>query len=298
MGGCPTDEAMRYNESSDSEVLHLKHQTNSSAFSVSTWSLHRSLGLFYRDAQGGRVGEPKWGAGTTTLRDIPKQAAERGIGQLEICHFHFPSTEPDYLISLQDALHEAGVHFLTLLIDQGDITHPDPTERENEIEEIRRWIRVAGASGAERVRIIAGDAAPTPETLQLSVDGLRLLCETAEEHGVRVVIENWHPLVDRPEELLTLLETLAGEVGLLFDFGNWHGERKYADLARIAHLAESTHAKANYVAPGVLDEADYSRCLQILRDGGFTGPHSLIFDALGDEWIEIVKLREFIAAAG
>nr|WP_245992596.1 TIM barrel protein [Capsulimonas corticalis] len=210
-----------------------------------------------------------------------------------------PSTDAAYLGELKASLAASNIQCLTLLIDEGDLTHPSPQARQTDIETVRRWIAVAGELGAARVRVIAGKSAPdaSGDMLRLSAQHLHELAQYAGDHGVRVVTENWFALLDRPAEVLHLLEALDGEVGLLLDFGNWTGERKYADLAQIARLAESTHAKANYDADGNLQTADYAHCLKICADAGFQGPHSLIFDSAGDEWTEIAKLRDFVLAA-
>jgi hypothetical protein len=47
------------------------------------------------------------------------------------------------------------------------------------------------------------------------------------------VITNWLDLLAGPREVAQVLDRLGGEVGLLADFGNWKGPRKYADLAAI-----------------------------------------------------------------
>ena len=75
---------------------------------VSTWSLNKSL------------------TAGTPLLDIPAQVAAHGLGKLEVCHFHFPSTEPGYLAEFRAAVEAAGIEFYTLLIDEGDLTSPDP----------------------------------------------------------------------------------------------------------------------------------------------------------------------------
>ena len=263
---------------------------------VSTWSLHRLLGQRFDGWDQDRVASQAGEAGATTLLDIPAQAAAHGIGRIEICHFHLPSTDPAYLGELKSALAESNVECLTLLIDEGDLTHPDESTRDAHVETIGRWMDVAGKIGASRARVIAGQTPPdaTGDVLRLSAQSLHALALRAADVGVRVVTENWFALLDRPAEVLQLLDALDGEVGLLLDFGNWNGERKYADLAQIASLAESTHAKAYYDAEGNLQARDYARCLQICADAGFQGPHSLIFDAAGDEWTEIDKLRDFI----
>jgi sugar phosphate isomerase/epimerase len=247
---------------------------------VSTWSLHRLLDK-------------------AALLDIPAQAAAHGIGRIEICHFHLPSTDAAYLAELKASLADSQIECLTLLIDEGDLTDPSEATRGEHVETIGKWIDVAGEIGAARARVIAGKASPDAggEALRTSEQNLRVLARRASDRGVRVVTENWFALLDRPAEVIQLLDALDGEVGLLLDFGNWSGERKYGDLARIAPMAESTHAKGNYDDAGNLLSEDYARCLKICADAGFQGPHSLIFDAAGDEWTEIDKLRDFVLSA-
>ncbi|MBV9849069.1 MAG: sugar phosphate isomerase/epimerase [Armatimonadetes bacterium] len=249
---------------------------------VSSWSLHRRLT---------QEGVP--------LLDIPAEAAAHGISRLEVCHFHFPSTDPGYVKDLRGALDDAGVKFFTMLIDAGDLTHPDRTRRTEDEAMIAGWVDTAAACGAERARVIAGDAVPEPDgmALVLSAAALGHLARRAEAGGVRLVTENWHALLDRPQEVLELLEELEGQVGLMLDFGNWKGERKYDDLAQIAPFASSTHCKADYPAAGQINRADFTRCLDICRDAGFSGPHSLIFDGPltdGGEWASLDEMQEIV----
>ena len=246
---------------------------------VSTWSLHKSL------------------SGGTPLLDIPSQVAAHGLSKLEVCHFHFPSTDTEFLTRFRTAIAESGIEFYTLLIDEGDLTHPDPAERQKAVEGMCRWIDIAAECGAARVRVSAGNASPTPENLQLSVLGLEEVCRYAKSMGVGIVTENWHELLDHPAEVLSLLASLHGDLGLKMDFGNWGGVRKYDDLPKIAPLAVCTHAKAAFTAPGILDEADFAHCLAICRDAGFSGPHILIFSDPGDEWESLDLMRDFVLAA-
>lgn len=243
---------------------------------VSTWSLHKSL----------TVGTP--------LLDIPAQVAAHGLSKLEVCHFHFPETSPAYLRQFRAALESAGVEFYTLLIDEGDLTHPDPTERARTLALMTHWLEVAAACGAGRVRVIAGDAPPSAEALALSVQGLTEVVRRAEAYGLRIVVENWHPLLEHPAEVLALLAQMPGKLGLKLDFANWNAPRKYDDLVRIAPLAECTHAKAHFAAPGKMDRDDFTRCLNICREAGFTGPHILIFSDPGDEWQSLDMMREAV----
>ena len=253
--------------------------------SVSTWSLHRQLGRpdFYGPDEGKQIPVATHGRGELSLLELPARVAEFGINTLELCHFHIPSLDKGYLNELRGALKAADVELFSLLIDHGDITDPEYADRD--LVWIGEWIEIAGRLGATCARAIAGKAAPSAETLEISRNGLQKLAARAEANGVRLMTENWFSVLSTPENVLTLLDRLDGEVGLCLDFGNWKGETKYADFEAIAPRAESCHTKAHFLAPGAMDKDDYIRCLDLTQDAGFSGPHTLIYDGPGDdEW--------------
>jgi sugar phosphate isomerase/epimerase len=257
-----------------------------SRLSVTTWSLHRTLGLTYPDAPGQErqaVGRETYGPGEVTLLDLPARVAATGIHTMEICHFHLPSRDRAYLGELRGALDDAGVRLFSILVDDGDLTHVDHGARDREW--IGGWIDTAAALGAERARVIAGKAEYSRETMARSVASMRDLAERGKQQGVRVTTENWFALLSRPEPVHELLDRLEGTVGLNGDFGNWGGPTKYDDLAAIFPRAESSHAKAHFPEPGQIDREDYVACLDLARRAGFAGPHTLVYDGPGnDEW--------------
>jgi hypothetical protein len=261
--------------------------------SVSTWSLHRALGLTYPDADGPRTAKESFGPGTVSLLEIPARIAAMGIRTLEICHFQIPSRDTAYLNELRGALDAAGVELFSVLIDAGDITHPDDHARD--LAWIAGWVDTAGALGAKRARVIAGKQPFRAETLALSTQGLRELASRGQAQGVRVTTENWFDFLARPEHVNTLLDGLEGAVGLNLDFGNWRGPTKYADLAAIAPRAESAHAKCAFSAPRAPDADDYRRCLELCRAARFSGPYTLIYDGPDDnEWEGLALERELV----
>jgi sugar phosphate isomerase/epimerase len=267
--------------------------------SISTWSLHRGLGPIYKPAAdgSGRL-EPNggYGSGEWPLLEVPAQLAERGIEWLEICHFHFPSIDAGYIAELRRALDFAGVKLHSVLIDAGDITHPEAARREADLNWIKSWISVAARCGAKRVRVIAGDAQPDAEgrAVRLSAAGLSQLSHYARERGLQVITENWHALTMDPKSLVALLDRLEGEVGLCVDFGNYSGPEKYAKLEKIMPHADSIHAKAHFPEAGRMDRDDFSRCLDLSKTAGFAGPYTMIFDGPGDEWTSLGMIQEEI----
>jgi sugar phosphate isomerase/epimerase len=218
-----------------------------------------------------------------------------GIDRLHICHFHLKSRDPVYLGEVRAALADARVVLETLLIDDGDITHPADGRRD--IDWIGRWIGAAAALGAKRARVIAGKQPPTPETLDRAVGALGELARRGEAEGVRVITENWHDLLCGPREVNEVLDRLAGQVGFLVDFGNWKGAGKYADLTAVFGRAEDSHAKASFPRTGEIDADDFSRCLAIAKAAGYEGPYTLIYEGFdADEWQAIAIERDFVLA--
>ncbi len=263
--------------------------------SVSSWSLHRQLGKpgFTGPAHDMQIPTETHNMGPIPLLDLPKRIFEFGINTMELCHFHLPSVEKTYLFELRAALQDADVELFSLLIDEGDITHLSNAERD--IAWIERWIDIAGELGAKCARVIGGKAEPTKETLTQSQNALSKLTERADTAGIRLMTENWFSIFSTPENVMTILDQLDGKVGLCLDFGNWRGETKYTNLAKIAPLAESCHTKAHFTAQREIDKEDFIQCLELTKNAGFTGPHTLIYDGPGDdEWEGLAIEREVV----
>jgi sugar phosphate isomerase/epimerase len=250
---------------------------------VSTWSLHRTLGRFAADgsaANGGRFIESPPAPDGLSLLELPAQLRQRGYQALQICHFHIPARSPAYLEELRAALAESGIALDALLIDDGDLTSSDDADRAEAW--VGSWLETATALGARRTRVSAGRSAPAPETRQASAARLARLA--ASHPDVRVVTENWMEMMPTADAVLEYLDAAGEGVGLLIDLGNWSGPGKYQDLASIAPLAESCHAKCHFTGDSP-DRDDFQASLQVLKDAGYDGPLALIYDGSGDdEW--------------
>jgi sugar phosphate isomerase/epimerase len=265
----------------------------SARLSLSSWSLNNVLGAppFF-----GVGGEPEYSPASLEdalpLIELPARLKDFGIGTLEICHFHLPSREPSYLHDLRNAIEDAGVELWSILIDDGDINHPEHAARDTQW--IAGWIDVAGALGARNARVIAGKAEPSQESLARSHSNLQQLAAHAQSFGVHLMTENWYATLSRPELILQTLEALNGQLGLCVDFGNWGGDTKYDDLDAIMPHARSCHTKARFV-DGHMEREDFVRCLELTRKHNFSGPHTLIYDSGGDEWQGLAAEREIVA---
>ncbi|MDO3432064.1 TIM barrel protein [Rhizobium sp. CBN3] len=265
-------------------------------FAVSTWSLHRLLGAVYGySPDPGKSAAPKepYGPGGAALIDVPAALAARDIHRLEVCSFHLPSLDAAYLTELSEAMASSNVLLQTLLVEDGDPSHPETAERD--VRWMAEWIDIAATLGAQRMRVIAGKQKPTPENLARAAGHLGWLADKAEGSNVRIVVENWFDLLPSPVEMNWLLDRLDGKVGLNGDLGNWAAPEKYRGLADIMRRAEICHAKADYNAAG-LDAEDYRKCLEMCEQAGYDGPFTLIYDSpfFADEWDGILLQKQFI----
>lgn len=279
-------------------------QSAQDRFAVSTWSLHRTLGRppFTGPDSPENMTNNSTVNGALPLLELPARLREFGIHKLEICHFHIPTRDSAYLQQLRDALETSDITLWQLLIDGGDITHPEHAGRD--IAWIKSWIDTASTLGATRVRVSGGKAEPSADAFKRSNAALAELADYAADRNVRLLTENWQTLLSTPEAVFAVLDGLD-HVGLLADLGNWSGPTKYDDLAQILPRAESCHAKADFAAmengttaiADSMDRIDYTRCLEICQAADFRGPYSLIYDGPNaDEWAGLRAEMDVVAA--
>ena len=256
---------------------------------VSSWALHRELGAppGFGIAADATVPAFILQDATFSLLELPAELAKRGFDCLHLCHFHLPSREVGYLTELRAAIQEAGLQLHALLVDEGDIAHPENGARDENW--IGDWLPVAAHLDAQNVRVIAGKT--TGEgAIERSATALKRLAEKADAQGVSILTENWFDLLSTPAAVSELLERTDGKVGFLLDYGNWNGPNKHQNLAQIAPLANSCHAKAEFSESGELDETDFARSLQLPYSPDFNGPFVLVNGGLDG----IGNLRDFI----
>lgn len=270
-----------------------------SYLSISTWSLHRNLGPLHwtvwdteTNTHQTRVQEQPQ---LTTLLDLPAEAAARGYQALEVCHFHFPSTEPAYLEQLRLSFENAAIKFDTLLLDYGDITTVDAAKRTADLSFIQNWIDIASQSGAKQIRVIAGEASPSDDAaIELTASSLSELAEYAASRNVHVITENFKSLTSTSQSSLKLLAHAGKAVGFITDFGNYHSADKISEIGDTAPLSVSVHVKPTYDDAGVPDKDELVSYLTEVERVGFKGAYVLIYDGPGDMWEGLNRVKAIV----
>lgn len=262
--------------------------------SLTTWSLHRELGplkwTYWDENEKTHKTLIEQQPENTTLLELPSILAKQHFQSMEVCHFHFPSTEKDYLLKLKHSFETVGMNFHCLLVDYGDISSSDENRRKADIEYMKNWIDIASIVGAKSIRVIAGEAPPTDkQALKRSKESLKELVAYALQKQVRVVTENFKPLSSTKENCIELLSD--NELGLTVDFGNFNKDVKYDSIKNLMPYAESIHAKANYDENGAIDEEEFRHSLNIVAEHHYNGPITLVYDGPGNLWDGIQRVK-------
>ena len=268
---------------------------------VSTVTLAKSLGSprYLLDAEAGAQVGSIAEAPTVDLLDLPAAAAARDFHSFDLSVYHLPSIKRGYLAELRSAFEDAKVELFQLLIDTGDVDSEDSDERDAGIAHIKRWMEIAVELGARGVRYVPGDSLATAATIRSSGEAFRELADYAVECGLRPATENFRRFNLNADDLLAVLDYCERDYGLVADFGNARGLRKYETLQKIMPRATSIHAWAEVDDEGDLISEDFRRCLTIARDNGFDGPIMLqsgypvdVFQRTREVWTRVDEMRD------
>ncbi len=213
---------------------------------------------------------------TLDLLDFPAEVAAHGIHCVDLCIQHIPNIEPGYLAELRAAFESADVELYQLLIDIGEVGSPDPTERSASIALTKRWLEIASELGATGVRYVPGDSAPSPETITASGAAFQELYDYSIACGLEPATENYKFFNKEASHLLQVLDLSERDYGLVADFGNAKGPKKYDTLSRLMPRATAIHQWVAIDADGLIDDEDSKRCLKLAHENGFDGPVMLL----------------------
>lgn len=197
----------------------------------------------------------------------------------------------------------------SMLCFSPDFTHPDPAERQRQVERQCNAIDLCVRLGIKHCRTLSGQRFPgmtRAEGIERTVEGIRRSLDYAEKRGVTLCMENhykdgnWqYPEFAQPEDIfLEIIGRIDSPYfGVQYDPSNATvgGFDPVAFLEKIKHRVVTMHASDRYLAPGAtLDELrqadgsigyspkllhgetgkglnDYDAIFRILSSVGFSG---------------------------
>lgn len=221
-----------------------------------------------------------------TLEDFLNRTAEAGADGVELTAYYFPQTpSPAFLHNLVRRAFLLGLDINGTAVGNR-FTLPPGEERNRQIQMVKQWIDYSVELGAPCLRIFAGappKGATDDQALQWVIECCNECCEYASTRGVMLALENHGGVVATPDGVLSIMKAVPSPwFGMKLDGGNFHTPDPYADLARCAPWAVTTHIKTEVFPSGRRQPADLARIVSILRSAGYRGYLHLEYEGQED----------------
>lgn len=263
---------------------------------VSTWSLHRHMGPVWSTVLD-QYGEHQFVSEGEFPEDIPLLDFPRfvresyGLGLVELCQMHFPTSDREYLDELRGRIAEVGCRVVNVPIDVGNISTYDADSRRQDLANIKRWMDVAAYIGSPCVRVNSGRQPEGQEDISITIASYKELLAHAAELGIQVLLENHGGISAKPRNIYRLIEDIGSDrFRLCPDFGNFDESVRYEALGMMFPFAAMAHVKTwRFDDSGMAVGYDFDRVMNIMRESNYRGPLSVEFEGEGDQYEGVRK---------
>lgn len=198
----------------------------------------------------------------------------------------FASRDPGYLLGIKTQCLRRGLS--VGYVASGGHFHGTDAELEQKVAQARKDTDLAAFLGAPMIRVFCGEPLTGKEAQQREIRCFQQVCDYATERGVAVGLQN-HPSTG--DDVLRILEeTDRHNFTFILDTGQWVGSPArnggvadpaydiYAFMEQTATRASHVRAKFYKIDSGREEWLDYPRIVDILRNAGFNGAVSVVFE--------------------
>ena len=185
----------------------------------------------------------------------------------------------DLLDSLKAESTAHGVKNVLIMVDgEGNLASTDEKERNQAIDNHKKWVDAAAFLGCHAIRVNLNGAKDKDAWIEASVKGLGKLAEYGASKNINVIVENHGGLSSNADLLSEVMTKInMDNCGTLPDFGNFRISKEelfdyYKGTEILMKHAKAVSAKSyDFDADGNETTLDYTRLLQIVKDAGYTG---------------------------
>ncbi|MBP2834020.1 sugar phosphate isomerase/epimerase [Aquimarina sp. U1-2] len=250
--------------------------------SLAQWSLHRTIA-----------------SGEMSPLDFAQKAKELGFEGLEYVNHLYSdelkkNADPEkamqiLLQNLKEKSQEHNVQNLIIMVDgEGDLATTDVEERDQAVENHKRWVDAAQFLGCHSIRVNLFGTNDPKFWINAAVDGLSKLSKYAAKKNVNVIVENHGYLSSNAKLLIEVIQKVnQPNCGTLPDFGNFCLQRekdarwdakcikeypKYQGVEEMMPYAKAVSAKSyDFTSEGTETTIDYKKMLDIVKNSGYKG---------------------------
>ncbi len=124
-------------------------------------------------------------SGRMTVGDWARMGAEIGLDAIDLSILFIADHSARNIAAVRDQIESAGMQ-VAMITSYPDFTHPDPRQREQELELEAGVVEIARQLGSQMLRVTAGQAHPQvgrQDGICWAVEGLSQLVERVREFG-------------------------------------------------------------------------------------------------------------------
>ena len=217
---------------------------------------------------------------------------------------------------LKSKSEEFNVDNVLIMVDaEGNLAAANEQERNQAVEDHKKWIDAAAYLGCHAIRVnLIG--APDEEVWKNSaIDGLGKLADYGATKNIEVIVENHGGFSSNAKLLMQVINTIdKPNCGTLPDFGNfcmkrengaqWDGTcleeyPRYQGIEEMMPKALAVSAKTyNFDQNGNETSMDFSKILQLVKDAGYQGYIGIEYEGNNLTAEQgIIKTKELLLAA-
>lgn len=245
--------------------------------------------------------------------DFPLLTKKHGILAVEYVNQFFmdKALDRNYLKEMNTRCENEGITQVLIMVDrEGTLGAKSVADRQQTVENHKKWVEAAKFLSCHSIRINAyteipwtSDPQMAAEAMKLCADGMRSLCEFADNFDINVIIENHGGFSSDAKWLVNMLkQTDHPRAGSLPDFGNFRIFRdenqhitydSYKGVDELMPMAKGVSLK-----PTVFDDKgnqfplDYERMMKIVLSHDYHGYVGIEHGEKDREWESIVEIRE------
>jgi len=216
-----------------------------------------------------------------SYEDVIRYAAEHKLDGVDLTVYWFPSTEDKFLYGLKQLAYKLNVEIYSISIRTDMCKKPGP-EADKEINELKKWVDVAGKLGAGHIRVFGGRVPKDSNESQAAGWVVQVLGQAAEYAGTRGVmlgLENHGGITDRAETIVDIVKRVNSPwVGINLDTGNFR-TKIYEQIETIAPHAINVQVKVDVTEDGKKAKSDWDRVSKILVANKYRGYLALEYEA-------------------
>jgi sugar phosphate isomerase/epimerase len=222
-----------------------------------------------------------------TYEDLIRIAVETGTDGIDMTVYWLPATSDDYLLPLRRLAYRNRVEIYSIGT-RVRLAQPTAALREQQLDELRKWLDVAQKVGATHVRVFGGtkpEGATLEQAIGFAVETLKRGAEYAGARGLILGVEDDGGITDFAKETIDIVTRADSPwVGMNLDIGNFRPPAVYEQIEMSIPYAVSTHVKTEVALDDGKTRApfDWDRVFTMFAAHGFRGYMGFEYEASDD----------------